>query len=83
MYISYPDIMQLETRKCYVKDRTQVGIAYIVEYSHTVTLKGENRYHTGMLDTPTKYHFWKSTSNKRKDRRSTKAWMTCIGDEGI
>ena len=51
MYISYPDVMQLETRKCYVKDRTQMGIAYIVEYSHTITLKGENRYHPGMLDT--------------------------------
>ena len=51
LYITYPDIMQLETRKRYVKDRTQAGITYIVEHSHTLTLKGENRYHEGMLDT--------------------------------
>ena len=51
MYISYPDVMQLETRKRYVKDRTQVGVTYIAEHSHTLTLKGENRYHAGMLDT--------------------------------
>ena len=51
MYITYPDVMQLATRKRYVKDRTQVGIAYVVEHSHTATLKGENRYHAGMLDT--------------------------------
>ena len=51
MYISYPDVMPLETRKCYVKDRTQVGVTYIAEHSHTLTLKGENRYHSGSLDT--------------------------------
>ena len=51
LYISYPDVMPLETRKRYVKDRTQMGITYIVEYSNTLTLKGENRYHSGMLDT--------------------------------
>ena len=51
LYISYPDVMPLETRKHYVKDRTQMGITYIVEYSHTLTLKRENRYHAGMLDT--------------------------------
>ena len=51
LYITYPDVMQLETRKRYVKDRTQAGITYIVEHSHTLTLKGENRYHEGMLDT--------------------------------
>ena len=51
MYISYPDVMQLATRKCYIKDRTQVGVTYIAEHSHTLTLKGEDRYHSGMLDT--------------------------------
>ena len=51
LYINYQDVMQLETRKRYVKDRSQAGITYIVEHSHTATLKGENRYHAGMLDT--------------------------------
>ena len=66
LYISYPDVMQLATRKRYVKDRTQVGIAYIVEHSHTATLKGENRYHTGMLDTRLNIIFGRAQAIKVK-----------------
>ena len=66
MYISYPDVMQLATRKRYMKDRTQVGIAYVVEHSHTATLKGENRYHAGMLDTRLNIIFGRAQAIKVK-----------------
>ena len=66
MYINYPDVMQLETQEHYVKDRTQVGIAYIVEHSHTATLKGENRYHTGMLDTRLNIIFGRTQAIREK-----------------
>ena len=66
LYISYPDVMPLETRKHYVKDRTQMGITYIVEYSHTLTLKGENRYHSGMLDTRLNIIFGRTQAIKQK-----------------
>ena len=66
LYISYPDVMPLETRKRYVKDRTQMGVAYIVEHSHTTTLKGENRYHTGMLDTRLSIIFGRAQAIREK-----------------
>ena len=66
LYISYQDVMQLETRKRYVKDRTQAGITYIVEHSHTLTLKGENRYHSGMLDTRLNIIFGRVQAIKEK-----------------
>ena len=66
MYITYPDVMPLETRKRYVKDRAQAGVTYIAEHSHTVTLKGENRYHPGMLDTRLNIIFGRAQAIKEK-----------------
>ena len=66
MYITYPDVMPLETRKRYVKDRAQAGVTYIAEHSHTVTLKGENRYHPGMLDTRLNIIFGRTQAIKEK-----------------
>ena len=66
MYITYPDVMPLEMRKRYVKDRAQAGVTYIAEHSHTVTLKGENRYHPGMLDTRLNIIFGRAQAIKEK-----------------
>ena len=66
MYVSYPDVMPLETRKRYVRDRAQVGVTYIAEHSHTITLKGENRYHPGTLDTRLNIIFGRAQAIREK-----------------
>ena len=66
MYVSYPDVMPLETRKRYMRDRAQVGVTYIAEHSHTITLKGENRYHPGTLDTRLNIIFGRAQAIREK-----------------
>ena len=48
------------------RDRTQVGITYIAEHSHMATLKGEDRYDSGRLDTRLNIIFGRAQAIKER-----------------
>ena len=49
VYISHPDVMQVNTRKNYVRDRMQATLIYISEYMETKHMMTEGRYNNEEL----------------------------------
>ena len=44
VYILHPDVMQVNTRKNYVRDRMRAALIYISEYAETKRMMNEGRY---------------------------------------
>ena len=44
IYVLHPDVMQVNTRKNYVRDRMRATLIYISEYMETKCMMTENRY---------------------------------------
>ena len=44
VYILHPDVMQVNTRKNYVRDRMRAALIYISEYMETKCMMTEERY---------------------------------------
>ena len=44
MYVLHPDLMQVNTRKNYVRDRMQAALIYVSEYAETKRMMAEGRY---------------------------------------
>ena len=44
VYVLHPDVMQINTRKNYVRDRMQAALIYISEYAETKRMLMEGRY---------------------------------------
>ena len=49
VYVSHPDVMQVNTRKNYVRDRMQAALIYISEYAETKYMMTEGRYNNEEL----------------------------------
>ena len=49
IYILHPDVMQVNTRKNYVRDRMQAALIYISEYMETKCMMAEGRYNNEEL----------------------------------
>ena len=49
MYILHPDIMQINTRKNYVRDRMRAALIYVSEYAETKRMMTEGRYNNDNL----------------------------------
>ena len=49
VYILHPDVMQINTRKKYVRDRMQAALIYISEYEETKRMMTEGRYNNDDL----------------------------------
>ena len=49
MYILHPNVMQVNTRKNYVRDRMQTALIYISEYEETKRMMTEERYNNDEL----------------------------------
>ena len=49
VYILHPDVMQVNTRKNYVRDRMQAALIYISEYMETRHMMAENKYNNDEL----------------------------------
>ena len=49
VYILHPDVMQVNTRKNYVRDRMQAALIYISEYMETKRMMTEDRYNNEEL----------------------------------
>ena len=49
VYILHPDIMQINTRKNYVRDRMRAALIYISEYEETKCMMTEGRYNNDDL----------------------------------
>ena len=49
IYILHPDVMQVNTRKNYVRDRMRATLIYISEYMETKCMMTENRYNNEEL----------------------------------
>ena len=49
VYILHPDVMQINTRKNYVRDRMQAALIYISEYAETKRMMTEGRYNNDDL----------------------------------
>ena len=49
IYILHPDVMQVNTRKNYVRDRMQAALIYISEYMETKRMMTEGRYNNEEL----------------------------------
>ena len=44
VYVQYSDVMSLNMRRNYVRDRTQSSLTYILEYRQTEAIKSEGIY---------------------------------------
>ena len=44
MYVLHPDVMQVNTRKNYVRDRMRATLIYVSEYAETKRMMAEGRY---------------------------------------
>ena len=44
VYVLHPDVMQVNTRKNYVRDRMQAALIYVSEYAETKRMMAEGRY---------------------------------------
>ena len=44
MYVLHPDVMQVNTRKNYVRDRMQAALIYVSEYAEMKRMMAEGRY---------------------------------------
>ena len=49
VYILHPDVMQVNTRKNYIRDRMQATLIYISEYAETKRMMTEGRYNNEEL----------------------------------
>ena len=49
MYVLHPDVMQINTRKNYVRDRMRAALIYISEYVETKRMMTEGRYNNDDL----------------------------------
>ena len=49
VYVLHPDVMQVNTRKNYVRDRMQAALIYISEYAETKRMMTEGRYNNEEL----------------------------------
>ena len=49
VYVLHPDIMQVNTRKNYVRDRMRAALIYISEYEETKRMMTEGRYNNEEL----------------------------------
>ena len=49
IYVLHPDVMQVNTRKNYVRDRMQAALIYISEYEETKCMMTEGRYNNEEL----------------------------------
>ena len=49
VYVLHPDVMQINTRKNYVRDRMQAALIYISEYAETKRMMTEGRYNNDDL----------------------------------
>ena len=49
MYVLHPDVMQINTRKNYVRDRMRAALIYISEYAETKRMMTEGRYNNDDL----------------------------------
>ena len=49
LYIVHPDVMQINTRKNYVRDRMQAALIYISEYEETKHMMTEGQYNNDDL----------------------------------
>ena len=49
MYVLHPDVMQVNTRKNYVRDRMRAALIYISEYAETKRMMTEGRYNSEEL----------------------------------
>ena len=49
VYILHPDVMQINTRKNYVRDRMRAALIYISEYAETKRMMTEGRYNNDDL----------------------------------
>ena len=49
MYVLHPDVMQINTRKNYVRDRMRAALIYISEYAETKRMMMEGRYNNDDL----------------------------------
>ena len=49
VYVLHPDVMQVNTRKNYVRDRIQAALIYISEYEGTKRMMTEGRYNNDDL----------------------------------
>ena len=49
MYVLHPDVMQVNTRKNYVRDRTRATLIYISEYVETKRMMTEGQYNSEEL----------------------------------
>ena len=49
VYVLHPDIMQVNTRKNYVRDRMRAAVIYISEYTETKRMMTEGRYNNDDL----------------------------------
>ena len=49
VYVLHPDVMQVNTRKNYVRDRMRAALIYISEYVETKRMMNERRYNEELL----------------------------------
>ena len=49
IYVLHPDVMQVNTRKNYVRDRMRAALIYISEYGETKRMMTEGRYNNDEL----------------------------------
>ena len=49
VYVLHPDIMQVNTRKNYVRDRMRAALIYVSEYAETKRMMTEGRYNNDDL----------------------------------
>ena len=49
VYVLHPDVMQINTRKNYVRDRMRAALIYISEYAETKRIMTEGRYNSDEL----------------------------------
>ena len=49
VYVLHPDVMQIDTRKNYVRDRMRAALIYISEYAETKRMMTEGRYNNDDL----------------------------------
>ena len=49
MYVLHSDVMQVNTRKNYVRDRMRAALVYVSEYAETKRMMTEGRYNNDDL----------------------------------
>ena len=65
VYVSHPDVMQVNTRKNYVRDRMRAALIYISEYAEMKRMMTEGRYNNEELLVRLRDSFWPSRPGER------------------